>query len=92
MPNVADIDFVRKNCYPVFAVRDAVSGTFGSLLVESNEAVARRNFSFGCRDGLMDYAREDFGLYKIGDFCVDSGVFTPISIPELICKASDFVD
>lgn len=82
---------MNKNTYPVFAVRDAVSGTFGSLIVESNEATARRNFSYGCRDGLMDYARDDFSLYKIGDFCTDSGEFVP-HIPELVCKASDFVN
>lgn len=81
-----------SNIYPVYCIRDAVSGKFGQLMVESNEATARRNFSYGCRDGLMDFARDDFSLYEIGSFDLDSGVFTPIQLPKLICKASDFVD
>lgn len=81
-----------KNVYPVFSIRDAVSAKFGQLMIESNEATARRNFKYGCREGLMDYARDDFSLYKIGDYDVDSGVFIQDSIPSLVCKASDFVD
>lgn len=87
-----NLDLERKNVYPVFAIRDAVSGNFGQLMVESNEQTARRNFAYGCRDGLMDYARDDFSLYRIGDFDVCSGEFTPLDIPELVCKASDFTD
>ena len=83
---------MKTNIYPVFAIRDAVSGSFGSLLVESNEQTARRNFRYGCRDGIMDFARDDFSLYQIGTFNVDSGEFTCLPIPQLICKASDFED
>lgn len=79
------------NTYPVFAIRDAISGKFGSLIVESNEATARRNFAYGCRDGLMDYARDDFSLYRIGSFCVDDGTFTP-QLPEVVCTAAELVD
>lgn len=81
-----------KQVYPVYAIRDAVSGSFGQLLIESNEQTARRNFRFGCRDGLMDYARDDFSLYFIGRFDVASGVFIQEAIPALVCKASDFED
>lgn len=79
-----------KQVYPVYAVRDAVSGSFGQLLIESNEQTARRNFRYGCRDGLMDFARDDFSLYFIGRFDVSSGVFIQEAIPSLVCKASDF--
>lgn len=82
----------NKNIYPVYSIRDAVSGCFGQLLVESNEQTARRNFRYGCRDGLMDYARDDFSLYHIGTYNVDTGEFAPLSIPQLVCKASDFED
>lgn len=91
MPNVIDFP-TPKNVYPVYSIRDAVSAKFGQLNIESNEATARRNFKYGCRDGLMDYARDDFSLYKIGDYDVDSGVFIPLNIPVLVCKASDFTD
>lgn len=79
------------NTYPVFSIRDAVSSKFGSLIVESNEATARRNFGYGCRDGLMDYARADFSLYRVGSFCVDTGEFVP-ELPTLVCSAADFVE
>lgn len=91
MSNVVNFESV-KNVYPVFSIRDAVSAKFGQLMVESNEATARRNFQYGCREGLMDYARDDFSLYKIGMYDVDSGVFAPLAIPELVCKASDFTE
>lgn len=81
-----------KQIYPVYAIRDAVSGSFGQLLIESNEQTARRNFRYGCREGLMDYSRDDFSLYFIGRFDVSSGVFLQESIPSLVCKASDFED
>lgn len=82
----------NKQIYPVFAIRDAVSGTFGQLMIESNEQTARRNFKFGCRDGLMDYSRSDFSLYLIGHYDVCSGVFIQDSIPTMVCQASDFAD
>lgn len=82
----------NKNIYPVYSIRDAVSGCFGQLLVESNDQTARRNFRYGCREGLMDYARDDFSLYHIGAYNVDTGEFVPLPIPQLVCKASDFED
>ncbi len=82
----------KKNVYPVYAIRDAVSASFGQLMIETNESTARRNFQYGCREGLMDYARDDFSLYYLGEYCTDDGSFTSIEIPQLICKASDFVD
>lgn len=79
----------NKQIYPVYAIRDAVSGTFGQLMIESNEQTARRNFRYGCRDGLMDFSRSDFSLYYIGSYDVCSGVFLQDSIPSLVCQASD---
>lgn len=81
-----------KQIYPVYAIRDAVSGTFGQLMIESNEMTARRNFKYGCRDGLMDYSRDDFSLYLIGHYNVASGEFVQDAIPSLVCQASDFAD
>ena len=83
---------MNKNIYPVYAIRDAVSGSFGQLLVESNEQTARRSFRYGCREGIMNYSRDDFSLYHIGTFNVDSGEFVSLPIPQLVCKASDFED
>ncbi|MCE7766546.1 hypothetical protein GQL56_28360, partial [Pseudomonas putida] len=71
----------NNNIYPVYSIRDAVSGCFGQLLVESNEQTARRNFRYGCREGLMNYARDDFSLYYIGSYNVDTGEFVPLPIP-----------
>lgn len=82
----------NKQIYPVYAIRDAVSGTFGQLMIESNVETARRNFRYGCRDGLMDFSRADFSLYLIGSYDVHSGIFIQDKLPTLVCQASDFSD
>lgn len=82
---------MTPNIYPVYAIRDNVGCKFGSLIVESNEATARRNFAYGCRDGLMAFKRDDFALYCIGRYNVDSGAFEPLPVPEYICSAAEVV-
>lgn len=76
--------------YPVYSIRDCVSGTYGQLMIESNVDTAKRNFRYGCRDGLMGFSRDDFALYRIGDFDVTNGEFSPCSVPVYVCRASDF--
>lgn len=76
--------------YPVFAIRDAKSG-FGTLLIETNEATAKRNFAYSLQNGVQRYAARDFDLYMIGEYNTESGEFTQGGLPEFVISGEDAV-
>lgn len=76
--------------YPVFAIRDAKSG-FGSLLIETNEATAKRNFAYALQNGVQRYAAKDFDLYRIGEYNSESGEFKQDGLPDFVIAGEDAV-
>lgn len=80
---------------PVYSIRDKFSG-FGWPTVDTNDATAKRNFSFAVNNPApnnMTFAPGDYDLYKIGFFDNDTGVFekTEGGIPEFIVNGASLV-
>lgn len=74
--------------YPVYCVKDNKAGFQPNLLIEQNDASAVRGFSYAINnEGLMNYSPNDFDLFKIGSFDVDTGMFES-SFPELVVSGS----
>lgn len=73
--------------FGMYAIRDVLSG-FMTPVLESNDAVAMRNFRMATdtNSGLMHYRPSDFALYHIADFDAELGVLTPIVPPVVVCN------
>lgn len=69
--------------YPVFCIRDAKVG-FTAPTIDQTESAAIRNFAFAINgDGVMNYAPNDFDLFRIGEFDSEKGSITSC-VPELV--------
>lgn len=70
----------------IYAIHDALNG-FGSPFVDTNDATAKRNFSFAVNNNNdMSFSPSDYDLYKVGEFDHETGVLIPLSTPLLIVK------
>lgn len=69
--------------YPIYSFRDTAAGRFGQPILEANEMTAVRGFkmAINSQQGTMNFAPQDFDLYKIGEFDIEKGEL----IPELPC-------
>lgn len=80
----------------MYSIRDRLTG-FMTPVLEQSDPAAMRNFRMACdvrkRDtSLMSYSPSDFEFYHIADFDSSSGVLSPVSPIEVVCRGSDFVD
>lgn len=58
----------------VYCVKDAKQG-FLSPTFESYDSIAIRGFAYAIKtNGLMNFATEDYDLYRIGDFDTETGL------------------
>lgn len=76
--------------YGIYSMRDKHTG-FVSPTFDLNDQSAARNFSMALTksDGVLGFAPSDFDLYRLGIFDTDSGVITPVQLPELILTGSN---
>ena len=65
-----------KNEFNVYAIKDTLNG-FGTISVDSNDEVAKRNFAYACSSGLLSFAVSDYYLYRIGTYNIASGHLEP---------------
>ena len=70
--------------YPMFCYRDNKVGFMMPQCDQSDQS-AIRGFAFAVNnhDGMMNFAPQDFDLYKIGEFDTDTGKVNPCT-PVLI--------
>lgn len=75
--------------FGVYAVRDVKVG-FQSISVQPNDAVAIRGFESTVinSDSVLFTHAEDFSLFKLGEFDVDSGRLIPLDLPVQLVDAS----
>lgn len=73
--------------YNIYSIRDNKTA-FMAPQLDINHKSAVRNFDLTLAtvsgDSIMGYAPEDFDLYFIGSFDTESGIVSPLSVPELI--------
>lgn len=71
----------------IFAIYDRIAGTYSELKLEQNVGTAHRWFA----DVLSQtkFPKSDFELYRLGTYCVDTGVITPNLTPEFIEKGDN---
>lgn len=70
--------------FGVYVVRDVHVG-FGPLLLEASPEKAMRNFSMSFVDDSQCHAYPmDYGLYRLGEYDLTSGVISALPQPELV--------
>lgn len=78
--------------FNVYSIRDELSG-FMTPVLEANDAIAMRSFRHACDlqpdSSLMSWKPTDYTLFRIATFDSESGVITPISPAELICRGEN---
>lgn len=73
--------------YPCYSVRDNKVGFEPSILIDMNDATAKRGFGFQVNNAtsMRNFSPADYDLFKIGEFDTESGIFKAIT-PEFICN------
>jgi hypothetical protein len=76
----------------MYSVYDTKSELFSSPHFLQSDGVAVRSFSTACDDPKTQLAMypEDFSLYCVGTFNIESGNISPIQ-PKQLCNAAEFV-
>jgi hypothetical protein len=75
-----------------FAVLDVKSKLFNQPYFVATNGVAIRGFANACeKENELQKYPEDFQLYHIGEYDMETGLLHPLDQPKLIATASEFV-
>lgn len=67
---------MNQSIFNVYAIKDALNG-FGTLSVDANDDVAKRNFAFAVSSGILSFSASDYSLFRIGSYNIASGHLEP---------------
>lgn len=75
--------------YGIYAIKDSKS-SFMPCTVDTNDATAIRNFEHAVAQpgSLLASHPNDFALFKLGEFDDIGGTLVPLSVPKMLCDAS----
>lgn len=81
---------LHDNYQPVYAIKDEMTG-FGPPMVYVNQQAALRDFVSAVRNDETTIAkfRDDYALYRIGQYSYDEGYFDPEIEPILVLRAKN---
>lgn len=77
----------------LFSVLDSKAGVFGNPFVDQRESSAIRQFADAVNDGsnpnnLWHKHPEDFSLYLVGEFDIDTGEVRPVMLKNLVTASA----
>lgn len=77
--------------YGVYSIYDSAAGVFTAPTIDISDASAVRAFQHAMsnHDTIMNFKPEDFALYQIGSFEVESGSLVPMVPPCRLFVGSD---
>lgn len=77
----------------IFSVMDTKAGTFLRPMSESNLVHAIRAFEVACNEPSSTFNRypDDFSLFELAEFDVQTGTITPLVAPQNICTARSLI-
>lgn len=79
--------------YELYVIYDAATNKYGIPMAQENDATAMRSFAHEAmkKESIWNSHPQDFILYKVGIYYVNTGEIIASQSPERICCASDFV-
>lgn len=77
--------------FGVYVVRD-IKSTFMTPAFSINDQVAVRNFAHAVTTSqdVIHSHKEDFELYKVGEYDNETGFITRFEVKDLLCEGKDF--
>lgn len=72
--------------YGVFSIFDSAAGVFTSPTIDISNGSASRAFEQAVLNAgsVMNFRPDDFALYKVADFDVESGLMEPVVPPLFV--------
>ena len=77
--------------YGVYAIYDSAAHVFTAPTIDISDASAVRNFQQAIANSgsVMNFKPDDFSLYQIGSFDVETGELEPFTPPSRLIVGSD---
>ncbi len=77
--------------YGVYAIYDSAAHVFTAPTIDISDASAVRNFQQAIANtgSVMNFKPDDFTLYQIGNFDVETGELEPFNPPSRMIVGSD---
>lgn len=77
--------------YGVYAIYDSAAHVFTAPTIDISDASAVRNFQQAIANSgsVMNFKPDDFSLYQIGTFDVETGELEPFTPPSRLIVGSD---
>lgn len=77
--------------YGVYAIYDSAAHVFTAPTIDISDASAVRNFQQAISNSgsVMNFKPDDFSLYQIGTFDVETGDLEPFNPPSRLIVGSD---
>lgn len=75
---------------PIYSLRDKVADIFQSCSLDTNDFVAKRNFSFAVNNSPeLLFKSKDLELYRVGSFDTVKGCVTREDPIVLVCRGDE---
>ncbi len=77
--------------YGVYCIYDCAAGVFTAPTIDISDASAVRSFRQAIANpaSIMNFKPDDFVLYQVGSFDVESGKLIPFNPPSRLIAGSD---
>lgn len=76
----------------VYSMRDRIADRFRSVVVDVNDAVAKRNFSFAVNNTPeLLFQSKDLELCCIAEFDSKKGTIVPIVPIKVVCRGDEVI-
>ena len=77
--------------YGVYAIYDSAAHVFTAPTIDISDASAVRSFQQAIANSgsVMNFKPDDFSLYQVGTFDVETGVLEPFNPPSRLIVGSD---
>ena len=81
-----------NNAY-IFATYDTVAGIYGSVVVDLNDNVAKRNFLFAVsQSAQLQYVSKDIELQRIAEIDLHTGNIVPCVPHQVVARGSEAIN
>lgn len=77
--------------YGIYAIFDVAAGVFTAPTIDISDASAVRNFQMALENSgsVMNFKPDDFSLYQLGTFDVETGKIDAWPVPSRLIVGSD---
>lgn len=84
---------MNERVYGIYSLRDRVADVFRSVNLDTNDATARRNFSYAVQNSPeLQFQAKDLELCRVGSFDSHSGVITALVPIEVLCRGDEVLN